>query len=76
MKTRKQFIKLSLLVILIFSIKSMGQSPTQQWLTVLNSTSTSVDQIYGFSTPTGGCADNGNYFFNVPILTPTKYVSK
>ena len=61
MKTKKL---LYLMFGILFSLSTWAQSPTQQWLTVLNSTTTSVDQLYGFSTPSGGCTNNANYFAN------------
>lgn len=64
MKTKNYFKKLTLLVLLLFSFNNWAQSPTQQWLTVLNSSTTSVDQLYGFSTPSGSCTNNANYFGN------------
>jgi hypothetical protein len=57
-----------LLLIGFATLTLNAQNPTQQWITVLNSSSTSVDQLFGFSSPTGGCtgaAGNENYSYDV-----------
>jgi hypothetical protein len=57
-----------LLLIGFATLTLNAQNATQQWITVLNSSSTSVDQLFGFSSPTGGCtgaAGNENYSYDV-----------